>query len=89
MGGNTGFRHSHQKQEQKPESHEQVQKAGHNDQGPAETNNNPVCGSEWVSKAKGTEPASQALEAQKNPSPLWQLKQTCITQIRYAWSELG
>lgn len=59
---------SHQKQEQKPERQEQVQKAGRKDQGPAETNNNPVCGSEWVSKAKGMEPASQALEAQKNPS---------------------
>lgn len=75
MGGNTGVRQlaskagtKKKKQEQKPERQEQVQKAGRKDQGPAETNNNPVRGSEWVSKAKGMEPASQALEAQKNPS---------------------
>ena len=68
MGGNSGVRHSHQKQEQKPESHEQVQKAGLNGQGPAETINNLVHGSEWVRKAKGMEPTSQAPEAQKNSS---------------------
>lgn len=68
MGGNTGIRHSHQKQERKPESHEQVQKAGLNGQGPAETKINLVCGSKCVSKAKGIVPTSQALEAQKNPS---------------------